>query len=50
MQTRLLYIAACLIAPLLWGLASYAAARFVERRLPKPPPRDRQLPDLEYYL
>ena len=50
MRTRLLYIAACLVAPLIWGLASYAVTRFIEARLPKPPPRAKQLPDLEYYL
>lgn len=50
METRLLYIAGCLVAPLLWGLGAYAATRFIEARFPKPPPREKQIPDLEYYL
>jgi hypothetical protein len=50
---RALYVVACVLAPLAWGLVSYVIARWVEARLPKPPPVDKPgkpLPDLEYYL
>ena len=50
---RALYVAACLLAPLGWGLVSYVIARWVEAQLPKPPTLDepgKPLPDLEYYL
>ena len=52
---RFLYVAACLLAPLAWGLGSYTVARWVEARLPRRPaptekPGRPPLPDLEYYL
>jgi hypothetical protein len=55
MLSRLLYIAACLIVPFVWGLLSFAVTRAVEKRRP-PKPRSAQsdgkkeIPELEYYL
>jgi hypothetical protein len=50
-----LYVVACLVAPLAWGLVSYVIARWVEAKLPKPVEKAPKkpggvLPDLEYYL
>jgi hypothetical protein len=50
MLFRVLYIAACLLVPLLWGLFAYAVTRWVEKKLPRPKPDDKRLPDLEYHL
>ena len=48
---RALYVVACILAPLAWGLVSFAIARWVETRLPKPADKPgKPLPDLEYYL
>jgi len=49
--SRLLYVAACLLAPLAWGLFSFVVIRFVEKKLPRrPPPDGPRWPDIEYYL
>ncbi len=51
-EMRALYVVACLLAPLAWGLVSYVVARWVEAKLPKPAADKpgKPLPDLEYYL
>jgi hypothetical protein len=50
--SRLLYVAACLLAPLAWGLVAFAVTRWLEKKLPRRPPDDQtpRRPDLEYYL
>jgi hypothetical protein len=54
MLARVAYVAACILVPLAWGLATWAVTRAIEKRRPprvasgaerKPP-----MPDLEYYL
>jgi hypothetical protein len=46
-----LYIAACILAPLAWGLFTYAVTRAIEkRRPPSPPAKKPPMPELEYYL
>jgi hypothetical protein len=49
MLGRVLYVAACLVVPLGWGLIAFGITRAIERRRPpaaeKPP-----VPELEYYL
>jgi hypothetical protein len=46
-----LYIAACVVAPLCWGLVTYAVTRAIEkRRPPKTPTKKPAMPELEYYL
>jgi hypothetical protein len=52
MLARLLYIGACLVVPLVWGLFSYAVTRAIEKRRPplEPPAEKPRMPDLEYYL
>jgi hypothetical protein len=48
---RALYVVVCVLAPLTWGLVSYAIARLVEAKLPRPADKPgKPLPDLEYYL
>lgn len=51
-MSRLLYVAACLLAPLAWGLVAFAVTRWLEKKLPRRPPDDQtpRRPDLEYYL
>lgn len=45
------YIAACILAPLGWGLITFAVTRAIEkRRPPKTPPKKPAMPELEYYL
>lgn len=51
MLDRVLYLAACILAPLGWGLLSYAVTRAIEkRRPPRPPSNKPPMPELEYYL
>jgi hypothetical protein len=51
MLARLLYVAACVIVPLLWGLGVWAVTQAIERRRPAPAPAKKpSMPDLEYYL
>ena len=51
MLGTVVYIAACLLAPLAWGLVAYAVTRALEkRRPPRPPSQKPPMPELEYYL
>ena len=52
MLGRILYVAACLVVPFVWGLISYGVTRAIEKRRPPKPPSapERRMPDLEYYL
>lgn len=51
MLERAAYVAACILAPLAWGLVSYAITRAIERRRPpKAPTKKAPMPELEYYL
>ena len=51
MLQTILYLAACILAPLAWGLFTYAVTRAIEkRRPPAVPPKKPPMPDLEYYL
>jgi hypothetical protein len=48
---RVLYLAACILVPLAWGLVTYGVTRAIEKRRPPPPStKKRDLPELEYYL
>lgn len=51
MLARIIYLAACLLVPLGWGLVTYGVTRAIERR--RPPlatSKKREMPELEYYL
>jgi hypothetical protein len=51
MLDRWLYVVACIVAPLAWGLVTYAVTRAIEkRRPPSAPPKKPTMPELEYYL
>ena len=51
MLGRFLYIAACIVFPLLWGLFTFAVTRAIEKRRPSAPSaKKRDIPELEYYL
>ena len=51
MLGTILYIAACILVPLAWGLLTYGVTRAIEkRRPPKVDPKKRPMPELEYYL
>lgn len=56
MIDRALYVAACILAPLAWGLVTWAVTQAIEKRRPPKPPApgpgksDPPMPDLEYYL
>ena len=51
MLATILYIAACILAPLAWGLITYAVTRAIEkRRPPRAPSKKPAMPELEYYL
>ena len=53
MLGRVLYLAACIVVPLLWGLATWAVTQAIERRRPPRPPAANAkppMPELEYYL
>ncbi len=52
MLARVLYLAACIVVPMAWGIFTWAVTRAIEKRRPpkkiegKKPP----MPELEYYL
>jgi hypothetical protein len=51
MVGTLLYVAACVVVPLGWGLFTYAVTRAIEkRRPPTGPAKKPAMPELEYYL
>ncbi len=51
MLGTVVYIAACILAPLAWGLVTFAVTRAIEkRRPPKTPSKKPAMPELEYYL
>ena len=51
MLATILYLAACILAPLAWGLFTYAVTRAIEkRRPPSVPAKKPAMPELEYYL
>jgi hypothetical protein len=51
MLPTVLYVIACLVVPLLWGLVTYAVTRAIEkRRPPTAPTKKPAMPELEYYL
>jgi hypothetical protein len=51
MLGTIVYIAACILAPLAWGLVTYAVTRAIEKRRPsRTPPKKPAMPELEYYL
>jgi hypothetical protein len=51
MLERSLYVVACIVVPLVWGLCAYAVTRALEkRRPPSAPPKKPAMPELEYYL
>lgn len=51
MLGTVIYIAACILAPLAWGLITFAVTRAIEkRRPPRTPPKKPAMPELEYYL
>lgn len=51
MLGTILYIAACILAPLGWGLITYAVTRAIEkRRPPTASAKKPAMPELEYYL
>jgi hypothetical protein len=53
MLGRVLYLAACILVPLAWGLVTWAITEAIERRRPPKPPvtgGEKPMPELEYYL
>ena len=53
MWGRALYLAACIVVPLVWGLITWAITQAIEKRRPPkvPAPGDKKpMPELEYYL
>jgi hypothetical protein len=51
MLGTVLYIAACILAPLGWGLVTWGVTRAIEkRRPPSAPAKKPAMPELEYYL
>jgi hypothetical protein len=51
MLTEPLYIVACVVVPLVWGLTAYGVTRLIERRWPRRAAADKpEMPELEYYL
>jgi hypothetical protein len=47
-----LYVAACIVVPLVWGITTVLVTRWLEARSPKPqasPARER-LSDIDYYI
>jgi len=47
---RVLYVLACVIGPLVWGVLSVLLLRVIERRFPRKPPVEKRHPPLEYHL
>jgi hypothetical protein len=50
MLGTVLYVAACILAPLAWGLVTYGVTRAIEKRRPPAPAKKPAMPELEYYL
>ena len=50
MLHTILYIASCILAPLAWGLVTYAVTRAIEKRRPPKTAKKPAMPELEYYL
>jgi hypothetical protein len=51
MLGTILYVAACVVVPLAWGLITYGVTRAIEkRRPPTAPTKKPPMPELEYYL
>ena len=51
MLGTIVYIGACIFAPLAWGLITWGVTRMIEkRRPPSSPPKKPAMPELEYYL
>lgn len=51
MLGTVVYVAACIVVPLLWGLVTYGVTRAIEkRRPPTAPAKKPAMPELEYYL
>lgn len=52
MRSQSLYVVACVVAPMAWGLLTWAVTRAIEKRRPPKPRSDEKpkMPELEYYL
>jgi len=50
MLGTVLYVIACVLAPLAWGLLTWAVTRAIEKRRPPKPTKKPAMPELEYYL
>ncbi len=51
MLGTVVYIAACILAPLAWGLITWGVTRAIEkRRPPAAAAKKPAMPELEYYL
>ena len=51
MLGTVVYVAACILVPLGWGLLTYAVTRAIEkRRPPSATTKKPSMPELEYYL
>jgi hypothetical protein len=51
MLGTILYVAACIVAPLAWGLVTWAVTRAIEKRHPLAATTKKPaMPELEYYL
>jgi hypothetical protein len=50
MRARALYVVACVVVPLLWGLLTWAITHAIEKRRPPKPVDKKAMPELEYYL
>jgi hypothetical protein len=53
MWGRVLYLAACIVVPLVWGLITWAVTQAIEKRRPPKvlgPADKKPMPALEYYL
>ena len=45
-----LYVVACVVVPLAWGLITYGVTRVIERGRPVTSTKKPDMPELEYYL
>ncbi len=50
MLGRVLYLAACIVVPLVWGLITWAITQAIEKRRPPKVGDKKPMPELEYYL
>jgi hypothetical protein len=52
MLGTIVYLAACIVLPIVWGLITYGITRAIEKRRPPAatPPKKPAMPELEYYL